>query len=63
MLSWGKLLLKPMLKVLVVDDHHLILSGTIDILRKQYPELEIFIAKTVEDALYEIEKVEKKFIL
>ncbi|MGK7948034.1 MAG: DNA-binding response regulator [Xenococcaceae cyanobacterium] len=49
-----------MLKVLVVDDHHLILSGTIDILRKQYPELEIFIAKTAEDALYEIEKVEKK---
>ena len=49
-----------MLKVLVVDDHHLILSGTIDILRKQYPELEIFIAKTGEDTLYEIEKVEKK---
>ncbi|MDJ0774562.1 MAG: response regulator transcription factor, partial [Mastigocoleus sp. MO_167.B18] len=45
--------------VLVVDDHHLIISGTLNILQKQYPDVEIFIAKTAEDALYEIEKNHK----
>ncbi|MGF1673909.1 MAG: response regulator [Rivularia sp. (in: cyanobacteria)] len=48
-----------MLKTLVVDDHHLIISGTLNMLRKQYPNMEIFIAKTAEDALYEIEKLKK----
>ncbi|WP_414623720.1 response regulator transcription factor [Calothrix sp. CCY 0018] len=43
-------------KVLVVDDHHLIISGTLNMLMHQYPDMEVFIAKTAEDALYEIEK-------
>lgn len=47
-------------KVLVVDDHHLIISGTFNMLQKQYPDIEIYIAKTAEDALYEIEQVHKK---
>ena len=47
-------------KVLVVDDHHLIISGTFNMLQKQYPDMEIFIAKTAEDALYEIEKLKKE---
>ena len=43
-------------KVLIVDDHHLIISGTWNILQNQYPGIEVFIAKTAEDAIYEIEK-------
>ena len=45
-----------MSKILVVDDHHLIICGTLSMLQKKYPSMEIFIAKTAEDALYEIEK-------
>ncbi|MBE9215747.1 response regulator transcription factor [Plectonema cf. radiosum LEGE 06105] len=45
-----------MQKILVVDDHHLIISGTLNMLQKQYPDMEIFIAKTAEDALYKIEE-------
>ncbi|MEB3218470.1 MAG: response regulator transcription factor [Nostocales cyanobacterium 94392] len=48
-----------MQKILIVDDHHLIISGTLNMLQKQYPDMEIFIAKTAEDALYEIEKLKK----
>lgn len=47
-------------KVLVVDDHHLIRSGTINMLQKQYSDLEIYTATTAEDAVYEIEKIQKK---
>jgi DNA-binding NarL/FixJ family response regulator len=39
------------LKILVVDDHELILSGTIDLLKRQYPQAEIFTAKTTQNAL------------
>lgn len=48
-----------MSKVLVVDDHHLILSGTLNILQNQYPEMEVVIAQTAEDAYSKIKKVEK----
>ena len=47
-------------KVLVVDDHHLIISGTLNMLMHQYPDMEVFIAKTAEDALYEIEKTHQE---
>jgi DNA-binding NarL/FixJ family response regulator len=46
-------------KVLVVDDHHLIISGTLNMLVHQYPDMEVFIAKTAEDALYEIDKIQQ----
>lgn len=49
-----------MSKVLIVDDHHLIISGTFNMLQKEYPTMDIHIAKTVEDALYEIEKIQKE---
>lgn len=52
-----------MLKTLIVDDHHLIISGTLNMLQRQYPDMEVFIAKTVEDALDEIEKVKKENLL
>ena len=47
-------------KVLIVDDHHLIISGTLNMLMHQYPDMEVFIAKTAEDALYEIEKIHQE---
>ena len=47
-------------KVLVVDDHHLIISGTLNMLMHEYPDMEVFIAKTAEDAVYEIEKIHQE---
>lgn len=49
-----------MTKFLLVDDHHLIISGTLNMLQKQYSNMEIYIAKTAEDALVEIEKLKKE---
>jgi len=43
------------LRILVVDDHPLILGGTLDILRQHYPEAEILTAQTAQDALNQIE--------
>ena len=42
------------LKVLVVDDHELILSGTLDLLQRYYPQAEILTAKTTQDALQQV---------
>jgi PleD family two-component response regulator len=42
------------LKVLVVDDHELILSGTLDLLKRHYPQAEILTAKTTQDALEQV---------
>lgn len=47
-------------KILIVDDHYLIISGTLNMLQRQYPDMEILIAKTVEDAFYEVKKVQKE---
>ncbi|MBF2015497.1 MAG: response regulator transcription factor [Rivularia sp. T60_A2020_040] len=49
-----------MQKILVVDDHHLIISGTLNMLHKQYPDTEVLIANTAEDALYKIEEEKKE---
>jgi DNA-binding NarL/FixJ family response regulator len=46
------------LKILVVDDHELILSGTIDLLRRHYPQAEILTAKTTQNALHQVEKLQ-----
>ncbi|MEO1377938.1 MAG: response regulator transcription factor [Cyanobacteria bacterium J06635_10] len=43
-------------KFLIVDDHHLIISGILNILQNQYPDMEVYIAKTAEDTHDEIEK-------
>ena len=42
------------LKVLVVDDHELILSGTLDLLQRHYPQAQILTAKTTQDALQQV---------
>lgn len=38
------------LKILVIDDHELVLGGTLDVLQRQYPEAEILTAQTQESA-------------
>ncbi|MBX2862722.1 MAG: response regulator transcription factor [Leptolyngbyaceae cyanobacterium MAG.088] len=37
--------------ILIVDDHQVVLSGTIDILRQHYPTYELLTAKTSQEAL------------
>ncbi|MBO1051928.1 MAG: response regulator transcription factor [Dolichospermum sp. DET73] len=39
------------LKVLVVDDHETILAGTVEVIKKQYPNAEIITAQTAQDVL------------
>jgi DNA-binding NarL/FixJ family response regulator len=34
------------LRLLVVDDHEIVLGGTIDLLKQQYPQAEILTAQT-----------------
>jgi DNA-binding NarL/FixJ family response regulator len=42
---------KAPLKILVIDDHELILEGSLDVIRQQYPEARIFTAKTASEAI------------
>jgi DNA-binding NarL/FixJ family response regulator len=46
------------LKILVVDDHELMLDGTLDLLRKQYSTAEFMTAQTVQDALSQVQNIE-----
>ncbi len=39
------------LNILVVDDHQLILTGTLDVLRREYPQADIIKAQTVKETL------------
>ena len=39
------------LGILVVDDHQLILTGTLDVLRREYPEADILKAQTAKETL------------
>jgi DNA-binding NarL/FixJ family response regulator len=41
-------------KILIVDDHQVVLSGTIGILREHYPTYEIVTAKTAQEALEQL---------
>jgi DNA-binding NarL/FixJ family response regulator len=43
------------IKILVVDDHELILSGTLDLLKRHYPQAKILTAKTTQNALQQVE--------
>ncbi|MDX2231809.1 MAG: response regulator transcription factor [Leptolyngbyaceae cyanobacterium bins.349] len=38
------------LRILVVDDHEVVLGGTIDLLKRQYPNAEILTAQTIAEA-------------
>ncbi len=42
------------LRILVVDDHEVVLGGTLDLLKRQYPQAEILTAQTVDTALHQV---------
>lgn len=44
----------PTGKILIVDDHQVVLSGTIAILRQHYPTHELLTAKTAQEALEQL---------
>ncbi|MBT9311807.1 response regulator [Leptothoe kymatousa] len=44
----------PTGKILIVDDHQVVLSGTIDILRQNYPTYTLVTAKTAQEALEQL---------
>jgi DNA-binding NarL/FixJ family response regulator len=46
------------LKILIIDDHRLLLNGTIDLVRDRFPKTQVFSAQTVQDALIQIAKPE-----
>ena len=55
---------KPdILKILVIDDHELVLDGTINALQKQYPSAEIFMAQTAQMARILVEKYHPTLIV
>lgn len=43
-------------KILVIDDHELVLGGTLDVLKRQYPDAEILTAQTAQNSLNQAEK-------
>ncbi|MCC5600726.1 response regulator transcription factor [Nostoc favosum] len=53
--AWGHLLVEKKLGILVVDDHQLILTGTLDVLSREYPEAAIIKAQTGEETLYQLQ--------
>ena len=52
-----------MLKILVVDDHELILNATIDLLKLHYPHAEVFTARTTQNALQQVEAVHPNLLI
>lgn len=51
------------LKILVVDDHELILSGTLDLLKQHYPQAKILTAKTTQNALHQVEQFQPDLVI
>ncbi|MBE9039423.1 response regulator transcription factor [Oscillatoriales cyanobacterium LEGE 11467] len=50
-------------KVLVVDDHEIVLGGTIDLLKQQYPDAEVFTAQTARSTLEQVQKVHPDLVV
>lgn len=51
------------LKFVVIDDHELVLDGTLNLLRRQYPETEILTAQTAEMAVERVEKAKPDLVV
>ena len=54
MMKQALLSAKALLRILVIDDHESVLGGTIDVLRKQYPDAEFITALTGKNALSQL---------
>ncbi|QHG15435.1 response regulator transcription factor [Nostoc sp. ATCC 53789] len=52
---YGHLAVEKKLGILVVDDHQLILTGTLDVLNRKYPEAIIIKAQTAKDTLSQVQ--------
>ncbi|MEH1931163.1 response regulator transcription factor [Nostoc sp.] len=52
---YGHLPVEKKLGILVVDDHQLILTGTLDVLSREYPEASIIKAQTVKETLDQLQ--------
>lgn len=50
-------------KIFVIDDHELVLGGTIDVLRRQYPEAQIVTDQTAESALNQVSRFEPDVVV
>ena len=50
-------------KILVIDDHESVLSGTIDVLRKKYVDSEFITAPTASKALEQLSKLEPSLLV
>lgn len=50
-------------KILVVDDHQLILTGSLDVLRQKYPNAEILKAKTAQEAFDIVESFQLDLVV
>lgn len=51
------------LKILVIDDHELVLSGTLDVLRRQYPNAEILTAQNSQSAQEQVERFQPNLVV
>ncbi|MCW5312365.1 response regulator [Nostoc sp. KVJ3] len=52
---YGHLPVEKRLGILVVDDHQLILTGTLDVLSREYPEAALVKAQTVKETLSQLQ--------
>jgi DNA-binding NarL/FixJ family response regulator len=50
-------------KILVVDDHELILDGTLNVLKQQYPEAEILTAQTAQEVIKQTENSQPDLVV
>lgn len=51
------------LKILVVDDHELILNGMLDLLKQHYPQAQILTAKTTQNALDQVKVFQPDLVI
>jgi len=57
------LLAKEMLKILVIDDHESVLSGTVDILKRNYANAQFITAINASNALQEITNLQPDLVV
>jgi DNA-binding NarL/FixJ family response regulator len=51
------------LKILVIDDHELVLGGTLDVLRRQYPNAKILTAQNAQKAQEQVERFQPDLVV
>ena len=54
---------QALLTFLVVDDHNLILGGTLEVLKKQYPEARLLTTKTAQNTLSQLQKCQPDLVV